>query len=104
MKRSPRPGSQSIMAKTSISPIARMIQRLAEDHRVQSLPDQELLRQFSSSQDEATYAGLLRRHGPMVLEVCRNVAGNEADAEDAFQATFLILAGKAKSIRKTTSV
>ena len=61
----------------------------------------ELLRQFRSSQDEAAYAGLLRRHGPMVLEVCRNVAGNEADHRGQLQATFhAILAGKAKSIRK----
>jgi RNA polymerase sigma factor (sigma-70 family) len=68
------------------------------------LPDNELLRRFVDGRDEAAFDGLMRRHGPMVLEVCRNVLGHEADAEDAFQATFLILARKAGAIRKQSSV
>src|SRR5438105_1935563 len=103
-KRLPCPGSQTTMTKTSASPIALMIRRLTEDHRVKSLPDQELLVRFRSNQDQAAFSSLLRRHGPMVLDVCRSVAGNEAEAEDAFQATFLVLARKAKAIRKLASV
>jgi cytochrome c peroxidase len=93
-----------MMAKAVSSPILQAIRRFVEDERVRELSDQVLLRQFSEQRDEAAFATLLYRHGPMVLDVCRSVLGNEADAEDAFQATFLILARKAASIRKTASL
>ncbi len=92
------------MSKTTVDPILQMIRRIAEDHRMKCLPDQELLCRIAGGPDDAAFSVLVRRHGPMVLDVCRNVAGNGADAEDAFQATFLILAQKARSIRKLTSV
>ncbi len=92
------------MAKATASPILDLIRREVEDQRVRALPDQELLQRFHGQQDQAAFHALLRRHGPMVLDVCRGVLGNEADAEDAFQATFLILARKAGSIRKTASL
>src|SRR5262249_3024399 len=65
---------------------------------------QVLLQQFTEQRDEAAFATLLWRHGAMILDVCRSVLGNDADAEEAFQATFLILVRKAASIRKTASV
>jgi DNA-directed RNA polymerase specialized sigma24 family protein len=46
----------------------------------------------------------MRRHGPVVLDVCRSMLVNQADAEDAFQATFLVFARKAKGIRAATSI
>src|SRR5258707_4027127 len=90
--------------KTTMSPILQLIRRSVENQGVTQLTDQELLRQFRSKRDEAAFHTLLRRHGSMVLDVCRNVLGNEADAEDAFQATFLILVRKANSIRKAASL
>jgi cytochrome c peroxidase len=92
------------MAQAVSSLILQSIRRLVEDEGVRQQSDQHLLRQFSDHRDEAAFGVLLRRHGPMVLDVCRGVLSNEADAEDAFQATFLILARKAPSIRKTESV
>jgi RNA polymerase sigma factor (sigma-70 family) len=61
--------------------------------------DEELLWAFAQRQDHHHFAVLLRRHGPMVLNVCRRVLHHQQDAEDAFQATFLVLARNASALR-----
>jgi RNA polymerase sigma factor (sigma-70 family) len=66
--------------------------------------DQQLLEHFLTQRSEASFAALVERHGPMVLGVCRRVLHHTHDAEDAFQATFLVLARKANSIRKQESL
>jgi RNA polymerase sigma factor (sigma-70 family) len=62
--------------------------------------DEALLRRFATQRDEGAFAALVQRYGPMVLGVCRRVLNHTDDAEDAFQATFLVLVYKASSIRK----
>ncbi|MBY0525376.1 MAG: RNA polymerase sigma factor [Gemmataceae bacterium] len=69
--------------------------RLVSSESAEGMTDEQLLECFTAQQDEGAFAALLRRHGPMVLAACRRVLG---DADDAFQATFLILIRKARSI------
>jgi RNA polymerase sigma factor (sigma-70 family) len=69
--------------------------------------DADLLKRFlsgSNGASEDAFESLLRRHGPMVLSVCQKIVGDPHDAEDAFQATFFILATQARSIREQRSV
>jgi RNA polymerase sigma factor (sigma-70 family) len=66
--------------------------------------DGQLLERFARCREEASFAALVRRHGGLVLGVCRRVLADVHDAEDAFQATFLVLARKAGSIQKRESV
>jgi len=92
------------MDKTSRSPILKFIRVVRRESWLGNLSDRDLLQRFLGTRDETAFEALLRRHGAMVLDVCRGVLGNEPDAEDAVQATFLVLARKAHSIRKATSL
>jgi RNA polymerase sigma factor (sigma-70 family) len=80
------------------------LRRLVEAQGLGPLSDRELLQRFAAQHDEAAFAALLRRHGPMVLRVCQRVLHNGHDAEDVFQATFLVLSRKAAVARWHDSV
>jgi RNA polymerase sigma factor (sigma-70 family) len=86
------------MATGQLGAVLRHLHRLAGEGG--ELTDAQLLQQFAARRDEGAFAALVQRHGPMVLGVCRRVLQNAHDAEDAFQATFLILVRKAASINE----
>lgn len=66
--------------------------------------DGELLRRFVAIRDDGAFAELVRRHGPFVLAVCRRTTGDRHLAEDAFQATFVVLARRAGDVRPRAGV
>jgi polysaccharide biosynthesis/export protein len=85
----------------------RDIQTLFDTGTASGLSDRQLLERFATRRDasaEAAFEALVLRHGPMVLRVCRNALGDATDAQDAFQATFLILVRRCGSIRRLESV
>ncbi len=88
------------MGVPSANALIEHIRRLVDPLGDRDVTDGQLLDRFTRDRDEGAFAGLVRRHGAMVLGACRRVLGQEQDAEDAFQATFLVLARKAGSIRQ----
>jgi RNA polymerase sigma-70 factor (ECF subfamily) len=82
------------------SPVLRLIRRMARPRDACTDGDAQLLQRFAACRDEAAFAALVQRHGPMVLGVCRRALSCAEDAEDAFQATFLVLVRKAGSLRR----
>src|SRR5262245_37232167 len=86
------------MINTQPDSVLRQLRKFALLQDGDGITDGELLEYFITQWDEAAFEVLLRRHGPMVLGVCRRVLDNPHDAEDAFQATFCVLVRKAASI------
>ncbi|HLJ97566.1 MAG TPA: sigma-70 family RNA polymerase sigma factor, partial [Gemmataceae bacterium] len=80
------------------------IRKLAAGPYLSQQTDQQLLDDFAVHRDDSAFAALVSRHGSMVLRVCRRVLCHEQDAEDAFQATFLVLARNSASIRKRAAL
>ena len=87
------------MAHNSLDNVIIRLRARAKVQSDAALTDGDLLDHYLTSREESAFEALMRRHGPMVLAVCRRVADNAQDAEDAFQATFLVLLRKAASIR-----
>ena len=79
--------------------IRRLVKAAPDPSAGADLSDQGLLERFVRSRDEAAFAELMRRHAAMVLGVCRRVLSHSQDAEDAFQATFVIFARRASAVR-----
>jgi DNA-directed RNA polymerase specialized sigma24 family protein len=93
-----------MMVKTPATRLSQFLKRMVEDPRQREFSDLDLLQRFVKDHDEAAFTVLIRRYGRTVFSVCRCMLPCESDAEDAFQATFLVLARKAESIRKGQSL
>jgi RNA polymerase sigma factor (sigma-70 family) len=91
------------MTASRLAFLSRSLSRL-QGSPTDDLSDVELLDRYRRGGEEAAFTLLVQRHGPAVLGVCRRVLGNAADADDAFQATFLVLLRKATSIRRGNSL
>src|SRR5436309_3530474 len=92
------------MTTATMARACQHIRRWVVTQNVGDLTDRQLLERFTREEDEAAFALLVRRHGGMVIGVCRAVLHHEHDAEDAFQAAFLTLARKAACVRWHESV
>ncbi len=92
------------MVPKALAGMFHRLRALASLREASQCPDQELLVRFIQDHDEAAFTALVERHGPMVLAVCRRVLHHHQDAEDACQATFLVLVRKAAAIRKLNSL
>jgi RNA polymerase sigma factor (sigma-70 family) len=95
------------MAASPSDQVLRQVHRLFNFGAVGTMSDPRLLDQIASRRDEAAEAAfeeLVIRHGPMVFRVCQSVLHDAHDAEDAFQAVFIVLANRAGSIRRSASV
>ena len=92
------------MANAQLGQVLRQLRRWVGGTADEAATDGQLLERFAVRREEAAFAALVVRYGPMVLGVCRRVLQHEQDAEDAFQASFLVLARKAGAIRRRESV
>lgn len=92
------------MSTGQLNGVIRRIHQLAGLRELAACSDGQLMERFVKDQDEHAFELLLERHGPMVLGVCRRVLHQTQDAEDAFQATFLVFMRKASSVRSRETV
>src|SRR5690349_8950717 len=88
------------MASGQFASVLQCLRRLGSGPPGAAPTDGDLLERFVAGRDADAFAALVSRHGPMVYGVCRRLLRQEQDAEDAFQATFLVLSRKAASIRR----
>jgi RNA polymerase sigma factor (sigma-70 family) len=94
-------------ARGKIDPAERQLEVLWTSGILTGLTDAQLLSRFTEARDataESAFRELIHRHGPMVLGVCRQILRQQHDADDAFQATFLVLVRRARSIRVGESI
>ena len=87
------------MATNQLGAALGQIHRLFGDGTLAGLSDAQLLKQYVKHRDEFAFEALVQLHGPMVMSVCRGILADPNDADDAFQASFLLLARKAGSLR-----
>src|SRR5262249_17952836 len=92
------------MTDTRTSRLFGALRSLGAKARFKDVPDGDLLQHFAVERDETAFAVMVNRHGAMGQQCCSSLLPNRADADDAFQATFLVLARRASGIRNTGSL
>src|SRR5438105_10121481 len=92
------------MARTNLNAFVRRLTREMAAETLGDQPDRKLVECLLGGRDDAAFEALVRRHGPMVYRVCWRVLQQAEDTEDAFQATFLVLARKLATVRKRHSL
>jgi RNA polymerase sigma factor (sigma-70 family) len=92
------------MAAIPLHQAVRQLRGVVARQHIGGLPEADLWQRYVHERDEAAFETLVRRHGPMVLAVCRRILRNEQDAEDAFQATFLVLVRRAGSLHSPSTI
>jgi DNA-directed RNA polymerase specialized sigma24 family protein len=101
------PWGGRLVVKVQYGAVLKHLRVLRHTGPMAGLSDGQLLEQFMGANrdvSELAFGAIVDRHGPMVRRVCRQMMGDLHDAQDAFQATFFILAGKARSVRRRESV
>jgi RNA polymerase sigma factor (sigma-70 family) len=92
------------MSDAHLGTVVRRLHQLAAALPIDEVSDAGLLARYATSRDADAFGAIVRRHGPLVWRVCRRVLGRDGDAEDCFQATFLVLARRAAGIRKPAAL
>ncbi len=96
------PAEPADLSQAASGSVIRQIESLLNGGSVAGLSDRQLIDRFNARRDaagEAAFAAMVQRHGPLVLDLCRQLVGDAHHAEDAFQAVFLVVARKAGGIR-----
>src|SRR5262245_9842382 len=92
------------MAHEALALVLRRLRRWVGVGPAEDESDSQLLEQFAARQDEAAFATLMQRHGPLVLSVCRRMLSDLDEVDDVFQATFVVLVRRAASLRREGSL
>lgn len=92
------------MAQKPLAAVLRRLRHLVGGRDAADQSDGQLLERFAAAHDEAAFSELMRRHGPLVLSVCRRLLHDSNDVDDAFQATFVVLVRRAAGLRKEGSL
>src|SRR5436190_13821110 len=92
------------MANDSLGMVLRRLRRWVGGGVAEDENDAQVLERFATRQDEAAFASLMQRHGPLVLSVCRRMLADPHDVEDVFQATFVVLVRRAAALRREGSL
>ncbi len=88
------------MSESALGGVLQFLKKACALQGTCDLTDRQLVERFVSERDEGAFTFLVRRHGPMIFNVCRQLLGDAHEAEDAVQAAFLVLVRRTRAIRR----